>query len=98
MKLYTRGGCDWSKRYPLIAEALARLRVSSVVLDREVMCFDDQGGHDFDALWDRTNDDEVRLDAFDIRAKRRGLPGKPLLERKKRLARLLKTPLWRTQK
>jgi bifunctional non-homologous end joining protein LigD len=65
VKLYTRRGSDWSKRYPLIVEAIARLRVSSIVLDGEAMCFDHQGGHDFDALWNGTNDHHARLCAFD---------------------------------
>ena len=91
VKLYTRRGCDWSKRYPLIVEAIARLRVSSIVLDGEAMCFDRQGGHDFDALWNRTNDHHARLCAFDLlELNGEDYRQRPLLERKKRLARLLK--------
>jgi ATP-dependent DNA ligase len=30
------------------------------------MGFDRDGGHDFDALWNRTNDDQVRLCVFDL--------------------------------
>src|SRR4029077_19653466 len=57
------------------------------------MGFDRDGGHDFDALWNRTNDDQVRLCAFDLlELNGEDYRKKPLLEGKKRLARLLKTP------
>jgi bifunctional non-homologous end joining protein LigD len=39
VRLYTKQGYDWSRKYLLIAEALYRLRVTSVVLDGEAMCF-----------------------------------------------------------
>jgi bifunctional non-homologous end joining protein LigD len=41
VRLYTKQGYDWSKKYPLIPEALCRLRATSVVLDGEAMCFTD---------------------------------------------------------
>ena len=61
----TKQGYDWSRKYPLIAEALYRLRVTSVVLDGEAMCFTN-GMHDFDKLWSNCFDDTVRLCAFDL--------------------------------
>jgi bifunctional non-homologous end joining protein LigD len=92
VNLYTKWECDWSKRYPLIAEAIAGLRISSIVLDGKAMCFDRDGGHDFDALWNRTNDDQARLCAFDLlELNAEDYRKKPLLERKRRLAQLLKT-------
>jgi ATP-dependent DNA ligase len=93
VKLYSKRGCDWSKHYPLIAEGIGQLRVSSVVLDGEVMCFDQKGGHDFDALWNRAHDHHARLCAFDLlELNGEDYRQRPLLERKKRLARLLKKP------
>ena len=65
VRLYSKQGYDWSKKYPLIAEALYRLRVTSVVLDGEAMCFTN-GMHDFDKLWSNCFDDAVRLCAFDL--------------------------------
>jgi bifunctional non-homologous end joining protein LigD len=65
VRLYTKQGYDWSRKYPLIAEALYRLRVTSVVLDGEAMCFTN-GMHDFDKLWSNCFDDTVRLCAFDL--------------------------------
>jgi len=38
VRLYTKQGYDWSKKYSLIAEALYRSRAPSVVLDGEAMC------------------------------------------------------------
>jgi bifunctional non-homologous end joining protein LigD len=37
VRLYTINGEDWSKRYPLITEAAARIG-GSAVLDAEVVC------------------------------------------------------------
>ncbi len=91
VRLYTKNGYDWAERYPLIVEALIRLRVSSIVLDGEAMCFKRNGMHDFDALWNRTNDHTARLCAFDLlELDGEDYRNKPLLERKKRLAKLLK--------
>jgi ATP-dependent DNA ligase len=43
MKLYSRPGNDLTKRFPLIVEALARLRPSSCNLDGQAVCCDGQG-------------------------------------------------------
>lgn len=55
------------------------------------MALDHNGSHDFDALWQHTRDHEVRLLAFDLLE----LNGEedrdwPLLERRRRRARLLR--------
>jgi len=63
-----------------------------VVLDGEAMCFTD-GMHDFDKLWSNCFDETVRLCAFDLlELNGEDYRGKPLAERKKRLARLLARP------
>jgi bifunctional non-homologous end joining protein LigD len=50
VRVYSRNGRDWTDRVPLIAEALAGLRVRSVTLDGEgVVCRSD-GVSDFDRL------------------------------------------------
>jgi ATP-dependent DNA ligase len=50
VRVFSRQGIDWTDRVPLIAEALAALRVKSVVLDGEgVICRPD-GISDFDLL------------------------------------------------
>ncbi|MBV9591547.1 MAG: DNA ligase [Hyphomicrobiales bacterium] len=90
IKLYSRGGTNWSRRYPLITEAMGQLRISSVVLDGEAVTFDRNGRHDFDALWSHRRDDEARMLAFDIiELNGEDYRRKPLLDRKRRLARLL---------
>ncbi|MGB9384479.1 MAG: hypothetical protein WCB50_06720 [Pseudolabrys sp.] len=52
VKLYTMNGADWSKRYPRILEAAARIKVSTV-MDAEVVCLDDKGVSNFDTLHSR---------------------------------------------
>ena len=42
VKLYSRPGNDFTHRFPLIAESLARLRSHTCIIDREVAC-DDNG-------------------------------------------------------
>jgi ATP-dependent DNA ligase len=65
IRLQTRKGNDYARRYSLIVAALQKLRVSSVILDGEVMCFTG-ADQDFNKLWNRTHDHEARLCAFDL--------------------------------
>jgi bifunctional non-homologous end joining protein LigD len=93
VKLYSKGGSNWPSRYPLIADAIGALRVSSIMLDGEVVLLDRNGSHDFDALRSRARDHEARLLAFDLlELNGEDYRDRPLLERKRRLARLLKAP------
>jgi len=48
-------GTDWSKRYPLIVEAAARIN-GTAILDAEVVWLGLDGVPDFDALHSRVND------------------------------------------
>src|SRR6187551_414444 len=94
VRLQTKQGYDYAERYPAIVEAIARLKVSSIVIDGEAMCFTG-AMHDFDKLWNRTHDHEAKLRAFDLLE----LDGvdyrsKPLTERKKMLFKLLRRA-WR---
>jgi len=93
VKLYSRGGTNWSRRYPLIADAIGGLRVSSIVLDGEAVILDRAGRDDFNTLWARTRDHEACLFTFDLlELNGEDYRTRPLLERKRRLARLLKAP------
>lgn len=57
----------------MIVEAIARLKVSSIVNDGEAMFFSG-AMHDFDKLWNRTHDHEAKLCALDLLGTRwRGL-------------------------
>ncbi len=48
--LTTRGGKDWTERFPTIAEALSHLRVKNAVLDGEIAYVLDDGRTDFQKL------------------------------------------------
>ena len=43
IRLLTRNGNDWTPRYPLILEAVSRLKVRSCLIDGEAVCCDDNG-------------------------------------------------------
>jgi ATP-dependent DNA ligase len=66
VRLITRGGYDWSKRYPWITEAARRVRQKRFVLDGEAVILGVDGVSDFDALHSGKHNDEVQLCAFDI--------------------------------
>jgi len=92
VRLYTKRGYDWSKRYPLIAEALYRMRATSVVLDGEAIGFTN-GMQDFDKLWSNCFDETVRLCAFGLlELNGEDYRPKPLAERKKAAGQELASP------
>ncbi|WP_248114455.1 DNA ligase [Bradyrhizobium sp. 2S1] len=90
VRLFTRNGHDWSKRFPAISEAALRNRCQRFVIDGEAVLLGVYGRSDFNGLHSRKHDDEVQLYAFDIIA----LDGDdlrklPLHLRKTNLARIL---------
>jgi bifunctional non-homologous end joining protein LigD len=69
VRVYSRGGHDWSERLPTIAEALQPLPVRSVVLDREGVVSGLDGRSNFDrmrACFSRQGAPEAFLYAFDV--------------------------------
>lgn len=50
VRLITRGGDDWTTRFPKIVEAAEKLGVGTAILDGEAVVLDDQGMSDFSAL------------------------------------------------
>ncbi|EJZ18450.1 non-homologous end-joining DNA ligase (plasmid) [Rhizobium sp. Pop5] len=50
VKIITRGGHDWTHRFPKIAEAARKLGVGTAILDGEAVVLDKQGRSDFGAL------------------------------------------------
>jgi len=50
VRLYTRRGHDWTDRFALIAQAVAKLAVRECVLDGEACVVDDQGRPSFEKL------------------------------------------------
>ncbi len=50
VRILTRGGHDWTGRFPAILAAAKRLPVSTAILDGEAVVFDEQGRSDFGRL------------------------------------------------
>jgi bifunctional non-homologous end joining protein LigD len=90
VRVYTRRGADWTERFPRIVAAVRRLKVRSVLLDGEGIVYNAKGMPSFDLLHSREYDNEVSLCAFDLlEHDGDGARKLKLLDRKKRLARLL---------
>ena len=90
VRLFTRRGYDWSGRYPAIAVTATLLRARSFTLDGEAVVCGPDGVAIFDALHRRGTVTEAMLYAFDLlELDGEDLRALPLVDRKKRLARLL---------
>lgn len=95
VRLLTRNGRDYTKRFADIAQAVIKLSPArAMVLDGEVICADETGKSDFQALQNYMKNpghksltyivfDLLALDGEDLRARR-------LIERKEKLETLLK--------
>jgi len=91
VRLITRGGYDWTKRFPWIAEAALKNRRSQFVIDGEAVILSINGMSDFSALHSRKQNHEVQLCAFDVLAMDgEDLRSLPLSKRKTNLDRLLR--------
>jgi bifunctional non-homologous end joining protein LigD len=89
VRLYTRTGADWSKRYPRIVKEASRLKGTSII-DAEVVCLTGEGLPDFEALHSRTADRLAVACAFDLlMLNGDDLRRRPLFERKAALRKLL---------
>src|SRR5262249_37126816 len=66
VRLYSRPGNDLTRRFPLIVEALARLRSRSCIIDGEAVACDDNGVASFNLIRYRRHDDSTFLYAFDL--------------------------------
>jgi bifunctional non-homologous end joining protein LigD len=90
VRLVTRGGYDWSKRFPWIVEAALKNKRRQFIIDGEAVILGVDGISDFDALHSGRHNDEVQLYAFDILAMDGDdLRDLPLSMRKANLSRLL---------
>jgi bifunctional non-homologous end joining protein LigD len=94
VRLISRGGHDWAKRFPLIVSAALKLPRKSFVIDGEVVVLNKDGVSNFDALHSREHDKRAQLYAFDMLAAG-GEDFRPtaLVWRKARLAQLLARPV-----
>jgi ATP-dependent DNA ligase len=66
VKLYSRPGNDLTYRFPLIVEALAKLRSQSCIIDGEAVACGDDGISSFDRIRYRHHDADVFMWAFDL--------------------------------
>jgi bifunctional non-homologous end joining protein LigD len=66
VRLYSRPGNDFTRRFPLIIEALERLRSRSCIIDGEAVACDDNGLASFERIRYRQYDGDVFLYAFDL--------------------------------
>ena len=90
VRCFTRGGYDWADRFPAIVDAALRITAASFLIDGEVVIPREDGTPGFHALRSRRRGSEAVLYAFDLlEHDGNGLRRRPLLERKRRLARLL---------
>lgn len=73
VRIKTRGGHDWTGRFPAIADAARKLGVGMAILDGEAVVLDQQGRSDFGALQQslggrggkKTSDSSILM-AFDL--------------------------------
>jgi bifunctional non-homologous end joining protein LigD len=91
IRLLTRNGHDWSPRYPLIVEAVNRLKARSCLVDGEAVACDDNGVAVFQRLRRKPSGKHVFLFAFDLlELDGQDLRREPLEVRKTTLASLLR--------
>jgi ATP-dependent DNA ligase len=90
VRLISKGGHDFTSRYPWIVEAAFENRITRFVVDGEAVVLRSAGISDFDALHSRRRDGDVQLYAFDILAiEGADVRQLPLSTRKLHLNRLL---------
>jgi bifunctional non-homologous end joining protein LigD len=91
--LLSRNGLDWTRKFPEIAEALARMPVEAAVIDGEIVALAANGHSSFGALQQALSQGETGsliYYCFDLLyLGDRDLTGLPLVERKAVLQRLL---------
>jgi bifunctional non-homologous end joining protein LigD len=66
IRLLTRNGHDWAPRYPLIVEAVNRLKARSCLIDGEAVACDENGLAVFERLRRKHESRRVFLFAFDL--------------------------------
>jgi bifunctional non-homologous end joining protein LigD len=95
VRIYTRSGQDWTKKFATVAQALAKLDVKSALLDGEIVVLDEEGRSSFARLQHGLKEGNVPLTyyVFDLlELDERNLRREPLIARKQRLRELLEAP------
>jgi bifunctional non-homologous end joining protein LigD len=91
VRLITRGGHDWTRRFPWIAQAALRNRRKQFVIDGEAVILGVDGIADFNALHSGRQNNQVQFCAFDVLAvDGEDVRDLPLSMRKANLERLLR--------
>jgi len=65
VRVYSRRGADFTKRFPRLVAAARRLQAKSALLDGEGYVYDQHGMPDFNLIHSKEYDREVSLVAFD---------------------------------
>jgi ATP-dependent DNA ligase len=68
VRLISRGGHDWARRFPLIVTAALKLRQEHFVIDGETVVLGLDGVSDFGALHSGRYNERAQLYAFDLLA------------------------------
>src|SRR5215467_7420347 len=66
VRLYSRPGNDFTRRFPLIVDALSRLRSRSCIIDGEAVACDENGVASFDLFCHHGANESIFLYAFDL--------------------------------
>jgi ATP-dependent DNA ligase len=66
VRLYSRPGNDLTDRFPLIVDAIGRLRAGSCIIDGEAVSYGEDGIASFERMRDWRHGDSVFLWAFDL--------------------------------
>src|SRR5262249_29146575 len=66
VRLYSRPGNDFTRRFPLIVHGLSRLPPRSSIIDGQAVACDDNGVASFDLVRHHRANDSVFLYAFDL--------------------------------
>ncbi|MFM6831884.1 MAG: DNA ligase D [Novosphingobium sp.] len=99
VKVYTRGGHDWTDKFAPLAEAISRLDLPASLIDGEIVAYGADGNPSFSALQavlkrghsSQTAEDRLELHAFDLlELDGRDLTRLPNIARKERLEALLR--------
>ncbi len=93
VRLITRHGNDFTRRFPLAAAAIAALPGRSFLIDGEAICTDEKALAVFDLIRRARHGAEAVLIAFDlIELDGEDLRRTPIEQRKRNLARLVRRP------
>jgi len=95
VRLMTRGGKDWTDRFPPIVESMRKLKVDRALIDGEAVIVEPSGKTSFQRLQQGIKEgafDDLLFIVFDaLRLDEGDLMRRPLLERKEALRRVVKS-------